>query len=75
MPLKSLINRSMLGPEDADLLESVFNQFSAQNEEEDQRVMRAAGLVKMFVEGERDRDRLIRYLVDTGPHQTDQTMP
>jgi len=63
MPLRKLINQSMLSPEDADLLESLFNQFYAAGENESDRQLRASGLVKMFVEGQRDREMLVQYLV------------
>ena len=62
MPLRRLLNQTMLSPEDADLLESIFNQFSATGETEQLRAARASGLVKLFVDGERDQQKLAAYL-------------
>lgn len=67
MPLRSLINQSMLSSEDADLLESLFNQFSSPNDDDEHRLARAAGLVKLFVDGQRDSEKLIGFLISTAP--------
>lgn len=71
MPLRSLINQSMLSPEDADLLESLFNQFYAADEDTETRHERAGGLVSMFANGERDQAKLIGYLLSAGPDEPD----
>lgn len=63
MPLRKLLNQTMLSPEDADLLESLFNQFSAAGEAEQLCAERASGLVKLFVDGERDQQKLAAYLM------------
>lgn len=67
MPLRTTILQSNIAPEDADLVESLFNQFSSQSEDDEQRRERASGLVRAFVDGERDCEKLIAYLIGAGP--------
>lgn len=67
MPLRSVILQSEFDPEDADLLEGIFNQLSSPLESDKTRRARAARLVELFVSGERDREKLIGYLVSTAP--------
>lgn len=74
MPLHRLILESNLNPEDGDLLEALFNQFAFPGEEAKQRHDRAAGLVKLFVDGERDRQVLINYLVSRGSSTSDHSI-
>lgn len=65
MPLRNVILESSIDPEDADLLESLFNQFCESTTDEQLRRDRAARLVKVFTEGERDREVLARVLVSS----------
>lgn len=63
MPLKALTTQFRLSPEDADLIESVFNQLGLPEDDPELRSRRAAELVNMFVDGERDRKKLVDYLL------------
>lgn len=74
VPLRNVILQFQIAHEDADLLESLFNQFSSPNEADEHRRTRASGLVRMFVDGERDREKLIGYLVASGPHENHHSL-
>lgn len=65
MPLRDIILRSRLDTEDTDLLETLFNQCSVPGETASQRQARAQRLVDLFVDGERDREKLVRFLAST----------
>lgn len=67
MPLRRLINQSMLSLEDANLLESLFNQFLSVNAPDERRAKLASGLVRLFVDGERDQMKLAGFLTDAQP--------
>lgn len=66
MPLSDLVLRTALDPEDADLLESLFNQSTPRGENLAHRRSRAMAASALLVDNKADRKAVSSYLMAPG---------